>query len=344
MATPRAGLDSVTNTVFDLLSSHRITAVIYAAVRLGVTDCLADEGPRTARELAQQTNAHEGSLRRLLRALVTIGICKQVGDERFELTAVGARLAGSANKSLKAWALFEGEALSRSWGGLLDSIRTGKTAAELAGFRDPFEAMNRNPAAVELFNDAMVTLTRQVIPAVLASYDFSGIRRLIDVGGGYGELLCAILKAYPSMRGAVLDLPRCAEGARKQLTDAGVGDRGEFIAGSFFESVPGGADAVIMKSIIHDWDDERSVKILRNCRAALSKGGKLLLVERLMPEMLADNAEHRSVALSDLNMLRGPGGCERTESEYRELFDKGGFKMIRVAPAGFFNVLEATRG
>ena len=190
----------------------------------------------------------------------------------------------------------------------------------------------------------MVALTRQVIPAVLAAYDFSSIARLIDVGGGYGELLCAILKACPSLRGAIFDLPRCAEGAKRQLSDAGLSDRGEFISGSFFESVPSGADAVIMKSIIHDWDDERSVKILQNCRSALAAGGKLLLVERIMPEMPEANAEHCSITLSDLNMLRGPGGSERTESEYRDLLSKSGFKMTRVLPAGRWNVIEATVG
>ena len=173
---------------------------------------------------------------------------------------------------------------TRSWGGLLDSIRTGKTAAQLAGIDNSFDLMAHDPARAQLFDEGMVALTRQVIPAVLAAYDFSTISRLIDVGGGYGELLCAILKACPSLRGAIFDLPRCAEGAKRQLTDAGLSDRGEFISGSFFESVPSGADAVIMKSIIHDWDDERSVKILQNCRRALAAGGKLLLVERIMPE------------------------------------------------------------
>src|SRR5262249_28984414 len=157
---------------------------------------------------------------------------------------------------------------------------------------------------VRLFNDAMVALTRRVIPAVLAAYDFSAITRLIDVGGGYAELLCAILKTYPSMHGAVFDLPRCADGARRQLAEAGLTQRAEFIAGSFFETVPGGADAVIMKSIIHDWDDARSVAILTNCRRALPDTGRLLLVERVMPEALAVDPEHLSVVLSDLNMLR----------------------------------------
>ena len=176
---------------------------------------------------------------------------------------------------------------------------------------------------------------------MLAAYDFSSITSLMDVGGGYGELLCAILTACPSMRGAIFDLPRCAEGAKKQLAAAGLSGRTEFISGSFFESVPSRVEAIIMKSIIHDWNDERSITILANCRRALPAGGKLLLVERLMPERLEASAEHSAVTLSDLNMLRGPGGCERTAGEYRELLGKSGLTMTRVLPAGRMNVIEA---
>lgn len=343
MTGQQGSLDPSAVALFDLIGSHRITAVIYVAVRLGVTDCLA-EGAKTARQLAHDTNAHEPSVQRLLRALVTIGVCKAVGKEQFTLSAMGSYLAGSAQQSLKAFALFEGELLSRQWGALLDSIRTGKTAAQLAGTDNSFDLMAQNPRAVQLFNEAMVALTRQVIPAVLAAYDFSSITRLIDVGGGYGELLCAILQACPSLRGAIFDLPRCAEGAKKQLGDAGLSDRGEFISGNFFESVPSGADAVIMKSVIHDWDDACSITILQNCHRALAAGGKLLLVERIMPEIPEANADDCSVTLSDLNMLRGPGGSERTEREYHELLSKSGFTMTRVLSAGRWNVIDAMVG
>ncbi len=340
MALRQSAATGSHTALFDLITSHRITAVIYVAVRLGLIDSLA-EGSQTAGQLAQRTGAHERSLRRLLRALVTIGICEPVAADRFALSPMGTQLAGNAERSLKPYALFEGALLSRSWGGLLESIRTGKTAAELAGINNSFDMMAQNPEAVTIFNEAMVAITKQGIPAVLAAYDFSSIGRLIDVGGGYGELLCAILTAHPSMRGTIFDLPRCAEGANKLLNEAGLSERGNFVAGSFFESVPSGADAVIMKSIIHDWDDARSVTILQNCRQALGPGGRLLLVERIMPEVPAADVEHCSIALADLNMLRGPGGAERTENEYRELLSKGGFGMTRVLPAGRSNVIEA---
>ena len=150
------------------------------------------------------------------------------------------------------------------------------------------------------------------VPDVLSAYDFSGISTLMDVGGGLGELMCAILREYPSMRGVVFDLPHCAEGAKKTISDAGLADRCEFIAGSFFESVPTGADAIIMKSIIHDWNDERCVGILQNCHRALPPAARLMLIDKVIPEKLAPGGDDLFVLLDDLNMLRGPGGCERT--------------------------------
>jgi hypothetical protein len=336
------GFDPSAVVLFDLITSQRITALTYVVARLGVADLIA-KGAKTSGEIAKRTGAHEPSLRRLLRALVTIGVCRQVGNGEFELTALGSTLAGAAGGSLKAWALFEGEAVLRSWTGLLDSIRTGKPAAEMAGLRSGFELIAHNPRLMKMFNEAMAAFTRMVMPAVLCAYDFSNVGRLIDVGGGHGQLLCAILNAYTHLRGVVFDLPDCAEGARQQLAAAGVGDRGEFISGSFFEPVPEGADALILKNILHDWDDDRSLKILENCSRALDKRARLILVERLMPELPEANAEHRSIVLSDLNMLLGTGGCERTEREYRELLGKTGFRMTRILPAGPLNVLEAVR-
>ena len=335
----RPSSDPSAATLFDLVASHRITAAIYVAARLGIADHLAG-GAKDPAKLAQLTGADTPSLRRLLRALVTIGVCTQSGQQ-FALTEIGAKLAGGAEQSVKPFALFEGEILVGWWSGLLEFIRTGKTASELAGVADSFELMGRDPRTVRIFNEAMVSLTRFVNPPVLAAYDFTGIARLLDVGGGYGELLAAVLGAYPSMRGAVFDLPRCAEGAKQQFGEAGVSDRAEFVEGNFFESVPAVADAIVMKSIIHDWSDERSAVILRNCREALPRAGRLLLVERVMSETVGDNAFDRSTAMSDLNMLRGPGGTERTEPEYRALLSEGGFNTRRVLPAGRFSVIEA---
>lgn len=327
--------------LFDLITSERITAVIYVAARLGIADVLA-EGAKTSDELAQRTGAHERSLLRLLRALVALGVCKQVGKGQFELTAVGGHLAADSEMSLKAWALLEGEWMWQNFGSLIVSVRSGRSTAALSGFDSGFDRMAESPETVRIFNEAMSSLTRIMVPAVLAAYDFSGISSLIDVGGGYGELLSAILKAYPTMRGVVFDLPRCAEGAEKQLLDSGVSERAKFAGGSFLDSVPAGGDALILKSIIMCWDDDHSLKLLENCRKALGQGGRLLLVERIVPEVIQADPSHLSTVLSDLNMLRGPGGRERTENEYRDLLRRSGFRLTRVLPAGRSNVIEAT--
>jgi hypothetical protein len=183
----RRGSDS-SFALYDLITSQRITAVIYVTAQLGIAEILVD-GPKTADELAEGTGAHLRSLRRLLRCLSAIGICSQTEDQRFELTTIGGYLTRNANPSLKPWALFEGELLRRSWGGLLESIRTGKTATELEGFDDRFARLAQDPEAAQTFDEAMVALTGTVLPSVLSAYDFSGISRLIDVGGGYGQLM-----------------------------------------------------------------------------------------------------------------------------------------------------------
>ncbi|MEH2519745.1 tRNA A58 N-methylase Trm61 [Bradyrhizobium sp. AZCC 1610] len=326
--------------LFDLIQSQRVTAVIYVAARLGLAELLRD-GPQATGALAKATGADERALGRLLTALSTLGICLRSGEDRYALTDMGACLDSSAKHSMKSWAILETELLSKAWSGMLESVMTGKTAAQLQGVDNSFELMGRTPEIVDTFNAAMVELTRLVTPNVLQSYDFSGIHHLMDVGGGSGELLGVIAQQNRKLRGTVFDLPRCAEAASKHLRQIGVDDRVEFVAGDFFKAVPAIADAIILKSIIHDWDDARSVTILQNCRKALSDEGKLLLVERLMPETPTMADEDREQALSDLNMLRGPGGLERTEGQYRKLFDQSGFDLAAVYPAGRFNLIEA---
>lgn len=328
------------NALVDLVDGHRVTAIIYVAAQLGIADLLF-EGPKSAAELARLTDAHERSLFRLMRALVKLEICTQSSDGRFQLTEMGIHLAAKSERSMKAWVLLEGSMLRAGWSELIDTIRTGKTADELAGLgEERFEVLAKTKDAA-LFNEAMVSITRMTVPAVLAAYDFSGISTLMDVGGGLGELICAILKQYPSMRGVVFDLPHCAEGAKKNISEAGVADRCEFIAGSFFESVPTGADAIIMKSIIHDWNDERCTRILQNCHRVLKPGARLMLIDKVIPEKLESGGSDLFVFLDDLNMLRGPGGGERTPSEFRALLARAGFSLRRMVPAGRYSVIEA---
>jgi precorrin-6B methylase 2 len=332
--------DPSANALVDLVDGHRVTAIIYVAARLGIADLLF-EGPKSAAELARLTGTHERSLFRLMRALVKLAICTQSPDGGFQLTGMGAHLAAKSERSMKAWVLFEGGILRAGWGELLESIRTGKTADNLAGLgEERFEVLAKTKDAA-LFNEAMVSITRMAVPAVLAAYDFSGISTLMDVGGGLGELICAILKQYPSMRGVVFDLPHCAEGAKKNISDAGVADRCEFVAGSFFESVPSGADAIVMKSIIHDWNDERCMRILQNCHRVLKPGARLMLIDKVIPEKLEPGGSDLFVFLDDLNMLRGPGGGERTPSEFRSLLAQANFSLRRIVPTGRYSVIEA---
>jgi len=326
--------------LFDLIQSHRVTAIIHVAVSLGIAELLRD-GPQTLGQLAKATGADERSLGRLLTALSTIGICKRTVEGSYALTEVGTGLDGKAEQSFKSWAIFEVEMLSKRWSGMLESVMTGKTAAELQGFGSSFELMGRTPEHVDKFNAAMAELTRLVTPDILRSYDFSGIAHLMDVGGGSGELLGAIAQQNRKLRGTVFDLPRCAEAASTHLRQIGISDRVEFVAGDFFKSVPAIADAIILKSVIHDWNDARSISILKNCRQALPGNGKLLLAERLMPEAPTATEEDKAHALRDLNMLRGPGGLERTKGQYRELLNQSGFALAAIHPAGRFNLIEA---
>jgi DNA-binding HxlR family transcriptional regulator/ubiquinone/menaquinone biosynthesis C-methylase UbiE len=326
--------------LLDLIQSHRVTAVIYVAAKLGIAELLCD-GPKSLNELAEATGADQHALGRLLTALSAVGVCSRFSADRYSLTEMGASLDGHAEKSFKGWAILEGEMLSKSWSGMLESIMTGKTAAQLLGVGNSFDLMARTPANVGIFNAAMADLTRFVTPAILSAYDFGRINQLMDVGGGSGELIGAVARKYPHIHGIVFDLPRCAETANHHLQQVGVSERASFTAGDFFEAIPKLADTIILKSVIHDWNDERSSVILQNCRRALPENGTLLLVERIMPELPGTSDEDRSHAMSDLNMLRGPGGLERTEKEYRQLLRESDFHPTAVYPAGRFSLIEA---
>jgi DNA-binding HxlR family transcriptional regulator len=329
--------------LLDLIQSHRVTAVIYVAAKLGIAELLRD-GPKSLDALAKATGADQHALGRLLTGLSTVGLCARADDEQYSLTETGMALDGAADRSVKSWAIFEGEMLSKSWNGLLETIMTGKTTAQLLGLSNSFELMARTPENVRIFNAAMADLTRLVTPDILSAYDFGHISHLMDVGGGSGELIGAVANRYPRLRGTVLDLPRCAAIAKDHFKHMGVSDRASFLAGDFFETVPAIADAIILKSVIHDWDDARSGVILKNCRHALPGHGTLLLVERIMPAPLSVKDEDKSHAMSDLNMLRGPGGLERTEKEYRDLLNENGFRPELIYPAGRFSVIEARVG
>lgn len=331
---------SRSGSIFDLVQSHRITAVIYVAAKLELAEAFGDDVRSTA-DLAKLVSAEEGALRRLLIALTTIGVCGRTDDDKFMITDLGRQLDRNANPSFKDWVLFEGDVLQKSWSDLLDSIRSGKTATQLLGHgNDRYATMSNLPDQIRQFNAAMASLTRSLVPRIVEAYDFSTASVVMDVGGGSGELIGGVLLHNPALKGLVFDLARCGDEARAHFNRIGISDRCRFVAGDFFEAVPGGADTILMKSIIHNWTDNRSAIILSKAWDALPLGGKLILIERIMPERPTTDVHDRERAMSDLNMLRGPGGFERTETEYRTLARSAGFVFVGTSDAGQFSLIQ----
>jgi hypothetical protein len=228
------------------------------------------------------------------------------------------------------------------WGKLLHSVRTGESARKLVGGAEGFTEFEHDERAALIFNRAMAELTSLVAAEVVRRYRFDEIRRIVDVGGGYGALLAAVLKGQPSAQGVLLDLPHAIEGARSHLAAAGLAERCEFIAGNFFESVPAGADAYLLKAVLHDWDDERGFLILRNCRSAIPRHGRLLIIERVVPARFEACWLHHAIARMDLTMLVGFAGKERTETEFRQLLAASGFELTQVTATSLdYAVIEA---
>ena len=328
--------------LLDIVNSSWLSQATYVAAYLGIPDLLA-AGAMSSEELARATGAHSPSLRRLMRALVTIDLCREQGDGLYELTPMGSLLRADVADSLRSWALYWGGPLWSIWGNLRHSIMTGENAGKLAAGCHGFDRLEADPQAAAVFNRAMVELTRLDAAAIVRACDFAGAERIVDVGGGYGELLAAILQAHPAVGGVLFDQLHAIENAGLHMKAAGVADRCDFVAGNFFESIPSGADAYVLKSVVHDWNDERSKVILRNCRRAMHARARLLLVERIVPLRLQASAADKAIARSDLNMLVGLGGQERTEDQYRELLSATGFRVKAVLGAGpTFSIIEAT--
>ena len=325
-----------------LAASLWIPQTLHAAAVLGVADAIAADGTTSA-AVAETIGADPAATHRLLRAMAALELCREADDGRWLLTELGACLRADAPDSVRSWVmLMGGDMVWRSWGRLAESVRTGQPAPMLLEGKDAFAWMADHPTEFAIFDHSMRELTRRAAPAIAAAYDFSGARAVVDVGGGHGALLAAVLVANPHLRGTVFDLAHCAEGAAELAGAADVGDRCGFATGSFFESVPAGADVYLMKSVIHDWNDERSQVILRACRAALRPGARLVLVEVVVPERPGTSPLDQMIAGTDLNMLVMTGGCERTEAQYRALCEAAGLRVTRILPtATAFSLIEA---
>lgn len=326
-----------------MISSLWVPQAIYAAARLRLPDVLA-AGPLTGEEVAEKAGTHPGATFRLLRSMVVLDLLSQDDAGRFALTETGRCLTEDAPDSVRSWALlWGGPMMWTHWGHLVDCVRTGDMAPKiLHGFETPFELMARHPEDDARFNRSMAELTRGVAMVLPGAYDFSGARLVCDVGGGFGQLLVPVLKAHPELRGRVFDLASCADGARDLMREEGVADRCDFVAGDFFESVPEGADVYLIKSVIHDWNDDRSREILSRCREAMSDDARLVVLEWIVPERVGP--ADAGIVGTDLNMLVMVGGRERTEAEYRDLVASAGLAVTRVIPTpAAMSLIEARK-
>ena len=311
-----------------LIDGFQLSQAIHVAATLGIADLLAD-APRTSDALAAATNTDPAALYRLLRALAAAGVFREEGGRQFALTELGERLRAEASDSLAGWAIFIGaDYYWQAWGRLIHSVRTGESAVRRL-FGDPWEYRAQHPEVGAPFDRAMTALSRSANAALLAVYDFGRFATIVDVGGGQGAFLAAILAANPRARGVLFDQPHVVARAEAVLRNAGVADRCRVDGGSFFDGVPTGGDAYVLKSILHDWYDEEATAILRTVRAAIADNGLLLVVEL---EVAPPN-EGLLAKLSDLNMLVGPGGRERTRGEFAALFEAAGFQLVRVTPS-----------
>lgn len=322
-----------------LIDGFRATQCVRAVAELRIPD-LVSNGPRSAADLAAETGVLEDPLRRVMRTLVSLGVFEETEDGRFGPTAVSECLTDRPG-TLRGWAVMLPRESYVAWAELMHTLETGEPAYEKVFGEPRFATLSKDPEGAARFNMAMQRWTEQVAEAVVDAYDFSSVQSVIDVGGGTGALLAAILGANPHLRGAVFDLPAGLEGTDAYLRSAGVRERCEIEAGSFFESVPAGFDRYILKSIIHDWSDDRSVEILSTCRAAMGDDARLLLVEMLLPGTVTETSKDRRAHFMDVHMMVMLGGRERNEEQFSALFDASGLKLTRTIDAGDLSVIEA---
>ena len=323
-----------------MIMGFRTTQLLHVAATLGIADLL-EAGPRPVSALAASCGCRAPELYRLLRALSSLEIVRELADGSFELAPLGEHLRTEAEGSLRAVAALYGERwIWNAFGNLLHSVRSGEPAFDAVHDQRFFDYLQKDESAARSFNAAMSSYSAQETSAICAAYDFSRFQTIADVGGGHGRLLAAILRASRDARGLLFDLPAVCAGVHETLSDAGVSERMSVVTGDFFSEVPRGAQLYVLKSIIHDWDDDAALQILANCRAAMTREARLLLIERVIGEPnVVEEAK-----LFDINMLAMLGGRERTAGEYRALLESAGLRLIRTLPtASPHSLIEASR-
>jgi hypothetical protein len=336
----KADISSPQWALYDLVTAHYVSRAIYVAAKLKIADLLKN-GPQHYSDLAAASTTDAPSLYRLLRLLTSAGVFGENEPGCFELTPISETLRTDIPGSRWAQALLlAGPAQQRSWSGLLDIIQTGKTP----NGQTTFQFLAKYPEEGAIFDQGMAAGSAETAAFVAEAYDFSTLGILVDVGGGHGVLLRTILRANPAVRGVLFDLPNVVEGARKHIQAADLTGRCQVTPGDFFEGVPPGGDAYILKSVIHDWDDTRATAILRHIHGAMAPQGKLLLVEMVLPASLGRAPGTQIMARSDINMLVNLGGQERTDAEFSALLNSAGFRMTRIIPTqSLWSIVEGVR-
>lgn len=330
--------------MLQLIGTNWTTKVVAVAAELRIADHLTS-GAVPIGMLAEMTGCHPPSLLRLMKALTSLGLCHEDGHDSFALSELGEMLRADTDDALSSWAVWWGKYNWNTWNSLIDCVRTGKTARDLATGGAGYAHLEADAEAAAVFNRAMVQVTKQVAAHVPTLVDLSPTGHFVDIGGGHGALLAAMLKHYPEARGTLAELPHALGGATAFLNAEGLTHRVNLVGASFFEGVPQGGDAYFLKSILHNWDDEKCAEILANCRKSMAQDAKLVLIERIMPVKLSISVDNQAVARADLNMLVGLGGRERTLDEFKALLQDADFRIINCAPAALdFNVIEAKVG
>jgi SAM-dependent methyltransferase len=329
-----------------LILGHRVTQVIATAAQLGLADHLTDT-PKSAAALAPLVHAEVHALYRFLRALASIGVVVEGEDHCFALTPLGACLRTDASSGMRAWALFEGaEYYQRAWSGLRYAVQTGAPAAAHVLGTDIHTYLRQHPDAERSYSEAMVDLAQLTADAVVDAYDFAPVHQVVDVGGGYGILLAAILQRHPALQGVLFDLPAVITQAGQYFQTAGLAERCALVSGDYFEAVPTGGDVYILSRVLMAYEDDRSVRLLRNCHRAMAGQGRVLIIQQVLPP--PGRATSRDMlfegTMSDLNMLVLLGGYDRTEAEYSALLEAAGFTVAQVVPTrSLMSIVEGTR-
>ena len=316
--------------LFQMIAGMSISQLIYAVAKLNIADLLKD-GAKSYAELAQSTQTDALSLYRALRALASLRIFAEVDSGYFQLTPLAEYLRSDIPNSMQGLAIWMGSDNFRwqTWDKILYSLKTGKPAFDFVHQMPIFEYLEKNPEAGNIFNQAMSSTSGIYNRALVADYDFSSIDTLVDIGGGQGFFLTAILQANYNLKGIVYDLPHVVTEATKQIEALKLKERCTIASGSFFECVPSGSDAYMMKLVLHDWDDEQAIQILKNCHAVMGENSQLLVVENVIPP----GNEPSNGKFTDVEMLlMTSGGRERTKDEFAQLFAAAGFQLTKITP------------